>query len=285
MKDYIKDISRAYQLAQEFSKTHYENFPVVSLLVPKEVRKHIAIIYWFARTADDIADEGSIVEAERLSRLIDFEKSFDESFKGKFSSPLYQALHQTIIEKQLTTNLFLDLLKAFKQDVVKKRYENFQEVIDYCKNSANPVGRLILELFNVRNVDAFNYSDKICTALQLANFYQDIEIDYIKGRIYLPEDEMNYYNVSEKVFAEKENSVNLKQLLKYNIDRTQVLFDEGRNLLRYLNGRLKFEIKWTILGGEAILQKIRKNDYGIFNSRPKLTKADFGALFIKSFLT
>jgi phytoene/squalene synthetase len=96
---------------------------------------------------------------------------------------------------------------------------------------------------------------------------------------------MNYYNVSEKVFAEKENSVNLKQLLKYNIDRTQVLFDEGRNLLRYLNGRLKFEIKWTILGGEAILQKIRKNDYGIFNSRPKLTKADFGALFIKSFLT
>jgi phytoene/squalene synthetase len=129
------------------------------------------------------------------------------------------------------------------------------------------------------------YSDKICTALQLTNFYQDIEIDYQKGRIYFPENEMKQFYVTENMFAKKENNVNLSQLLKYNIDRTRTMFDEGIKLLPFLNGRLKLEIKWTILGGEAVLNKIKKNDYKIFNARPKLTKSDFGALFIKSFLT
>jgi phytoene/squalene synthetase len=138
-------------------------------------------------------------------------------------------------------------------------------------------------LFGIRSGEALKYSDKICTALQLTNFYQDIEIDYQKGRIYFPENEMKQFDVTENMFAKKENNVNLSQLLKYNIDRTRTMFDEGIKLLPFLNGRLKLEIKWTILGGEAVLNKIKKNDYNIFNSRPKLTKSDFGALFIKSF--
>lgn len=285
MQQVNSEIKSAYDSAIGFAKTHYENFPVVSLLVPKELRKHIAIIYWFARTADDIADEGNITEAERLNRLNEVEESFNASFNGKFDSPFNQALHQSIMEKQLTPKLFLDLLQAFKQDVVKKRYMDFQEVLDYCQNSANPVGRLILELFDIRSNEAVIYSDKICTALQLTNFYQDIEIDYDKERIYFPEDEMKAFNVNEKLFALKENNVNLKQLLQYNIQRTQQMFDEGKNLLKYLDGRLKLEIKWTILSGEAVLQKIRDNDYKIFNSRPKLTKKDFSLLLIKSFFT
>ena len=161
-------------------------FPVVSILVPKNLRKHVAIIYWFARTADDFADEGNMSEDERIEKLNDFENSLNDLLNGKFKSPFEQALHQTIKQKNLTPQLFFDLLKAFKQDVVKKRYNDFDEVLDYCNCSANPIGRLILELFDIRNEEAFNYSDKICTALQLTNFYQDIEIDYEKGRIYFP---------------------------------------------------------------------------------------------------
>lgn len=279
------EILNTYQSALDYAKTHYENFPVISLLIPKELRKHIAIIYLFARTADDIADEGNLSENERLQHLNDFEKSFNGLLNCKFESPFEEALHQTIEEKNLTPQLFYDLLKAFKQDVSKKRYDNFEAVLSYCRLSANPIGRLMLGLFNIRNEEAFNYSDKICTALQLTNFYQDIEIDYQKGRIYFPQDELQRFEVTENIFAMKENNVNLKKLLRHNIERTQKMFDEGKNLLKFLNGRLKFEIKWTILGGEKILQKIKEKDYNIFNARPQLTKTDFGALFMKSFFT
>lgn len=285
MENSYSEISNIYKSAEEFAKNHYENFPVVSLFVPKDLRKHVAIVYWFARTADDLADEGEINEELRLHNLEEFEKNFTDSLKGQYSSEYFEATHQTIRDRHLTPQLFHDLLKAFKQDVVKKRYSDFEEVLGYCKYSANPVGRLILELFNIRNNKAFEYSDKICTALQLTNFYQDTEIDFEKGRIYFPNNEMNEFNVSENIFAKKENNANLNRLLKHNIDRTQALFDDGKNLLMFLNGRLKFEIKWTILGGEAILEKIRQNDYNIFNSRPQLKKSDFAALFIKSFIS
>ena len=284
MKDKDSQISTTYNSALDFARKHYENFPVVSLLIPKELRKHIAIIYLFARTADDIADEGNLSENERLQQLNDYENSLHNLLIGNFKSHFEEALHHTIIQKNLTPQMFYDLLKAFKQDVTKKRYENYDELLFYCKHSANPIGRLILELFNIRSEEAFNYSDKICTALQLTNFYQDIEIDYQKGRIYFPQDELQRFEVTENMFAMKENNVNLKKLLRHNIERTQKMFDEGKNLLKFLNGRLKFEIKWTILGGGKILQKIKEKDYNIFNARPKLTKRDFGALFIKSFL-
>jgi squalene synthase HpnC len=285
LKNSNPEISHVYKSAIDFAKNHYENFPVVSWFIPKDLRKHVAIIYWFARTADDFSDEGNHIEEHRLMNLNGFEKSLSALLNGEFKSPFEEALHNTINQKKLTPQLFYDLLKAFKQDVTKKRYENFAEVLAYCQYSANPVGRLILELFDIRINEAFNYSDKICTALQLTNFYQDIEIDYEKGRIYLPIDEMQKYDVTENMFAKKENNVNLKKLLAHNIERTQKMYDEGKNLLNYMSGRLKFEIKWTILGGESILNKIRLNDYNIFNARPKLTKIDFGSLFIKSFFS
>ena len=284
MKDKDSQISTTYNSALDFARKHYENFPVVSLLIPKDLKNHIAIIYWFSRTADDFADEGNLDENVRLQRLNDFENSLHNLLIGNFKSHFEEALHHTIIQKNLTPQMLYDLLKAFKQDVTKKRYENYDELLFYCKHSANPIGRLILELFNIRSEEAFNYSDKICTALQLTNFYQDIEIDYQKGRIYFPQDELQRFEVTENMFAMKENNVNLKKLLRHNIERTQKMFDEGKNLLKFLNGRLKFEIKWTILGGGKILQKIKEKDYNIFNARPKLTKRDFGALFIKSFL-
>jgi len=189
-----------YEQALMLAKSHYENFPVVSVLIPSQLRKHIAIIYWFARTADDLADEGNLSDVERIEKLDTFESDFISSLTNEATTDFVAALKQTIISNNLSRENFLKLLKAFKQDVTKKRYNNFEEVLDYCSNSANPVGRILLELFDIRNDKAFFYSDKICTALQITNFIQDTKIDYQKGRIYYPLDEMQHFQVDEKVF-------------------------------------------------------------------------------------
>ncbi len=273
-----------YKQVISFAKTHYENFPVISFLIPKELRKHIAVIYWFARTADDFADEGNFSGEERLKQLDEFENNFTGALNENPKNDFESALVNTIKEKNLSSSLFYDLLKAFKQDAIKKRYENFNEVLDYCKNSADPVGRLILELFNIRKEECFLLSDKICTALQLTNFYQDLQVDFQKGRIYLPKDEMQKFGVREKSFELKENSLNLQNLLRHSIRRTEEMFKEGRGLLKCLNGRLKFEITWTILGGEAILKKIKKINYNTINIRPKLSKAEYITLAIKALI-
>jgi squalene synthase HpnC len=272
------------QNVKYLTRNHYENFPVSSFLIPVNYRKDIAIVYWFARTADDLADEGNIDEKTRLENLDKFEKAFLESFKSDSEIQNFYQLSKTIAKRNLTKQYFLDLLSAFKQDVVKKRYENFDGVIDYCKRSANPVGRILLELFNVVDENAIICSDKICTALQLTNFYQDTKIDFEKGRIYFSKDDMKMFLVTEKMFEIKENNPNIKALVKHNIDRTQNLFDEGKVILNYLSGRFKYEIKWTIAGGEKILEKIRKQNYDVFSNRPKLSKMDFLTLFIKSII-
>lgn len=264
------------------AKNHYENFPVASFLIPKNYRNDVAIIYWFARTADDLADEGNVTTEKRLEELNNFENEFRKSLKGNSEKFYFNQLSKTINDKKLSDGFFLDLLSAFKQDVVKKEYENYDEVLDYCKRSANPVGRILLEVFNVKEEDAFVNSDKICTALQLTNFYQDTVIDIEKGRNYYPQNEMQMFNVTKKMFELKENNPNIKALVKHNVERAQSIFDEGKNLLKYLNGRFKIEIKWTIAGGEKVLDKIRKNGYDVYTRRPKLDKMDFLSLFIKS---
>ena len=278
------DLNLGYSNAIKFAKDHYENFPVVSFLVPSELRKHVAIIYWFARSADDFADEGKLTVEERLSKLNKFENRLTELLKGNFNNNFEYALYSTIISKKLSQDQFYKLLAAFKQDVTKNRYASFEELLNYCGNSANPVGRLILELNNILDEKAFSYSDKICTALQLTNFWQDSEIDYNKERIYYPSEEFEKFNVTEKMFELKENNLNLKELVRYNVERTYKLFEEGRKLIPFLKGRLKYEIKWTIEGGEAVLRKISKNDFNVFQIRPKLKKVDFFILLFKALI-
>ena len=280
----MMDIDSAYNEALEFTKNHYENFPVVSFLIPKKIRKDVAIIYWFARTADDIADEGNCAPGERIKKLNEFENRFTELVNGNYVNPLDLALYKTIQSRNLTAQHFYNLLKAFRQDITKNKYTDFTDLLAYCNNSANPVGRLILELNNIRDNDAFGYSDNVCTALQLTNFWQDTAIDYKKGRIYLPQDEMEKFGVVEKMFELNENNLNLREVLKLNVDRTRRLFEEGKKLTGYLSGRLKYEIKWTILGGEGILKKIEADDYNVLIKRPVLTKKDFLILLLKSFI-
>ncbi len=276
------NLEEGYQQALKLAREHYENFPVVSFFLPKDIRKDIAIIYWFARTADDFADEGTGGIKERLSLLNFFETRFRNLLNQEFQNPLELALFTTIKNKNLTNSYFLDLLSAFKQDVEKNRYANFDEILDYCRRSANPVGRLVLELNGIKNDDLNQYSDKICTALQLTNFYQDSIIDFQKGRIYYPEDEMEKFEVSKKVFEIKENNFNFQQLLKYNVDRAQEMYNEGEKIFGFLKGKLKFQIKWTVKGGEEILNKIRSANYDVLNIRPELTKFDMIKLFFSA---
>jgi len=264
------------------ARNHYENFPVASFLIPHYYRNDVAIVYWFARTADDLADEGKVDSAKRLNELNNFENEFKKSLIGESSNQYFNQLSNTISEKKLSVKYFFDLLSAFRQDVVKKEYEDFNEVEIYCSRSANPVGRVLLELFNINEKEAIISSDKICTALQLTNFFQDTVIDMEKGRNYYPQNELKIFEVTQKMFELKENNPNIKALVKHNIERAQSLFSEGKNLLKYLNGSFRIEIKWTIAGGEEILNKIKKNDYDVFTKRPKLNKIDFISLFIKS---
>jgi squalene synthase HpnC len=280
----MNHLAAVYKESIEFAKAHYENFPVVSFLIKKDLRKHIAVIYRFSRTADDMADEGSFTSEERLEMLNSFEEKLASSINGNFTNSFEEALYHTINDRNLTPEYFFNLLTAFKQDVCKKRYENFDNLLAYCRNSANPVGRLVLELHGIRNDKAFYLSDKICTALQLTNFYQDTLIDFEKGRIYYPLDEMERFGADEKLFDLRQNNLNLNKLLEFNIRRTGKFFEEGKELIDYLNGSLKLEIRWTILGGEAVLRKIEDNNYNIFQERPSLTKKDFILLFLKSLI-
>lgn len=268
------DINQAYKKALVFAKSHYENFPVVSFLIPRSLRKDIAIIYWFARTADDIADEGNFSADERIEKLSEFKKRFEAAVNNEFQDELDYALNSTIKKHCLTHSLFYDLISAFQQDVTKTRYSSFTELQDYCKRSANPVGRLILELFNIRDEKAFAHSDSICTALQLTNFYQDIEIDYKKGRIYIPQSEMQLFGVEEQNIAEGILDEKYKALIHYQIMRTRDLFKDGYNLIPFLSGRLKYEILWTLKGGESILTKIKNADFDVFTKRPINSKKD-----------
>ncbi|OIP60489.1 MAG: squalene synthase HpnC [Ignavibacteria bacterium CG2_30_36_16] len=248
------------------------------------MRKHVAIIYWFARTADDIADEDNFTVEERLLKINNFNERLTHIVAGDYTDEYEHALYLTINERKLTPVHFFNLLKAFKQDIFQQKWNTFNDILDYCTNSANPVGRLILELYNVRDDKAFYYSDKICTALQLTNFYQDVSKDILKNRIYFPIDEIEKFGVKLKSFELNENNDNLRRLVKFNVERAESFFREGENLLNYLSGRLQYEIKWTILGGRAILKKIIKSDYNVINIRPSLSKFDYFFLFLKSLM-
>jgi len=275
-------LKKAYNEAIKFAKSHYENFPVVSFFLPNRLKKHIAVIYQFARQADDIADEGNYPIDFRLMLLENYKNKLINTLEENYEDDFWMALGNTIKSMRLTPEYFFNLLSAFEQDVTVTRYKTFDDLLNYCERSANPVGRLILELFEIRDEKVMEYSDAVCTALQLTNFYQDISIDYSKNRIYLPLNEMKKFGVSENIFELKKNNANFKQLLKYHIEKTKELFNKGNNILNYLPGILRLQIKLTILGGERILEKIEELDYDTLNYRPILSKKDLVNLFFRA---
>jgi squalene synthase HpnC len=255
---------------------HYENFPVASLLLPAELRVPVAVIYRFARSADDLADEGEDPPADRLAKLQAYHDALERLDKPE--TPLFEDVAFVIREFALSESLFHDLVDAFAQDVVKKRYADFTEVLEYCKRSANPVGRLLLELFKQTSETELEQSDAICTALQLVNFWQDVAVDYAKGRIYLPQDEMTGHRVSEAHIAEQRCDDAWRALMAWQVERTRALMLGGAPLGAALPGRIGLEIRTTVQGGLRILEKIETVGYDVFRQRPVLKWHDWPLL-------
>ncbi|MBI3551590.1 MAG: squalene synthase HpnC [Elusimicrobia bacterium] len=263
--------------------SHYENFPVASLAVPRRLRKHVAALYAFARIADDFADEPEY-EGFRKERLLDWRRQLHAAGKEPASHPVFAALGRTLRELQLPVEPFDDLLSAFLQDVEKKRYATFDEVLDYCRRSANPVGRVVLMMHGHRSPELFRYSDAICTALQLANFWQDISVDLKKDRIYIPEEDFRQFSYSEADLRMGVVNERFRDLLKFEVNRTRALFEEGRPLPGKLAWPLSLEIRLTWRGGREILRKIRKGGFDTLSERPSLTKWDWIPLLVRSLL-
>ena len=255
---------------------HYENFPVASLLLPAPLREPVAVIYRFARGADDFADEGDDPPPARLEKLGRYSSQLTLIGLGKTpEDPLLQDVSRIVRQHNLPLVLFRDLLDAFSQDVVKQRYASFAEVLDYCRRSANPVGRLLLHLFQRTSATEFSQSDAICSALQLINFWQDIAIDHAKGRIYLPQDEMARYGVSERDLADQRCNDAWRDMMAFQVDRSRALMLSGAPLGHNLPGRLGLQIRATVQGGLRILEKIERVGYDVFHARPILRWFDW----------
>jgi len=281
----VKSLEESFRRCKHIARRHYENFPVGSALIPRHLQPFVFAVYAFARTADDFADEPGYSDAERILYLNEWEELFLKSLETQTRHPIMWAVAETIRAKDLPVDLFLDLLSAFRQDVTVKRYKNFSDVMDYCRRSANPIGRLLLMIFGYRDPELYRYSDAICTGLQLTNFWQDISIDIQKNRIYIPDEDMLSYAVGEADLEHTVCSPNLKDLIRFEVERTDALFKMGRPLLNHIRGRFKYEIKFVLIGGSTILRKIEKIDYDVINKRPKLSVRDTPSFIYQFFLT
>jgi len=281
-------LHRAYAHCEQIAKRHYENFPVASHLLPAKLRPHVAAIYAFARTADDFADEPGYHASERIALLRDWRARLRATGTGnrepgtpdpgsRFPDPdsVFLALHDTIERFSLPLQLFDDLLDAFVQDVGTPRYSTWADVLDYCRRSANPVGRLMLHLYRAADDPRhLEWSDAICSALQLTNFWQDLKIDFDRGRIYLPVEEMRGHGAMETDLAEGRLTPAWRAALSAAVARTRAMFLIGRPLCGAVAGRLKHELRATWLGGMRVLSRIERADFDVVARRPSVGAAD-----------
>jgi hydroxysqualene synthase len=276
--------AEAFEYCRQIACRHYENFPVGSIVVPHAQRRYYYSIYAFARAADDFADEGTLSRSERLQRLSEWRSALEQCVTGNPSHPVFIALAETIDKCQLPVKLFHNLLDAFTLDVQKSRHESFEDLLAYCKCSANPVGRLILLLFGHREEELHERSDYICSALQLTNFWQDILIDLAKDRIYLPKDVMARYRYSEQYLRENHYSSEYIEMMVDLANRTEELFLRGRPLCSEVGGRLGIELKLVWLGGTSILEALRRNRFNIFAQRPTIKTNQKIKIFLTALL-
>ena len=255
---------------------HYENFPVASLLLPARLRPPVEAIYAFARSADDIADEGDASDAERLAGLAAYVSALDaiEAGNPPSEAPFARAAW-AISTYRLPVQLFRDLIDAFSQDVVKKRYASHAELLDYSRRSANPIGRLLLHLFGRTDAESLRQSDAICSALQLINFWQDVAVDWRKGRVYLPLEDLAAHGVPESAIAGGVADAKWQRLMTFECARSRALLMSGAPLGYALPGRLGLEIRAVVAGGSRILDKIEAVGGDVFRHRPVLGRMDW----------
>jgi hydroxysqualene synthase len=290
MKTSTSDLEAAYSVCRRLARRHYENFPVASLLVPRDKRDALAAIYAFARSADDFADEPGV--KGRLENLAEWRYKLYHCVEGEVDHPTFLALGDTIRKHNLSVTHLDNLLRAFEMDVTVNRHQTFESLLHYSTCSANPVGRLMLELFGHRDTDLFTLSDNICTALQLTNFWQDVRIDLERDRVYLPLDDLARFDLSVDILKrwKLENSAQgdprreerWRGLMALEAERTWELFMNGKPLPERVVPQLRRQLRLTWLTGTAILARIEAVDYDVFHRRPKLKAFDFVRMYLKA---
>lgn len=280
------DLAAAYASCARDARRHYENFPVASLLIPRRMRPHVAAVYAFARAADDFADEGIRPHEERHRLLDGWSRRLQIAAAGATGqSPpaagepsnaveIFTALAASIRERQLPRALFDDLLSAFRQDVDVKRYETWQDLFDYCRRSANPVGRLVLRIAGYRSDHLDAWSDDVCTALQLTNFWQDLKIDFDRGRIYVPLEVILAHGAREADLGRDRLTVAWQSAIGAAVACTRQLFAAGRPIGDAVRGRLRYELRATWLGGMRILSRLERTGFDAVAHRPRLGAGD-----------
>ena len=290
-------VERAYEACARLARDHYENFPVASMLVPKRMRRAVAAVYAFARRADDFADEPGYGDAERLRLIDDWHQRLKGAAAGCTPSVssddlIFVAVADAMQVHHLPVTLFADLLSAFRQDVTVKRYRTWNDVLDYCSRSANPVGRLVLRIAGHEDEALDRASDALCTALQLTNFWQDFARDWAGGRLYIPTTDRDACGARDadldRALAAISTSPAVativpmpeawKTALREMTQRTRRLFTDGRPVCDGVQGRLKYELRLTWLGGTRILDRLERADFEVFANRPTLTARDIAPL-------
>jgi squalene synthase HpnC len=275
-----QDPGAAYAVCLRLARAHYENFPVASWFLPKPMRPHIAAIYAFARIADDFADEGDVSDVERLANLDAWQLRLRSAERGTASDDgteagaVFVALAETIATCRLDVTMFDDLLSAFRQDVTVRGYDTWDDLLDYCRRSANPVGRLVLSVAGIRDAAADRASDAACTALQLTNFWQDVERDWQKQRVYMPISIQQAHGACRDDLANRRVTPEWRAAFADVASRTRALFAAGRPVADAVNGRLRWELRATWLGGTRILDRLERVNFDVFATRPTLSWRD-----------
>ena len=263
-------VEDAYALCQRLAKTHYENFTVGSWFLPRESRKHLYAVYAFCRFVDDLGDE---FEGDRLEALDFWEEEVQSCYGGTPKHPYAIALQQTISAFDIPKEPFLRLVQANRMDQTSSRYATYQDLEHYCQHSANPVGRLVLYVGGYRDQERQELSDYTCTALQLANFWQDVSRDYALGRIYIPMEDLARFGCSEEQLALGVSTDAFRELMRFEVARARELFRRGMGLVDTLEGRLKLDVALFSLGGLKVLDAIERQEYDVLRRRPKVSKA------------
>ena len=265
----------AFEYCRRLTKTHYENFTVGSLLLPRAKRQHVSNLYAYARTVDDLGDEA---KGDRKEILKEWQEDLGRCYEGTPKHPVMVALQDTIRRFDIPVEPFLKLIKANEMDQEIKRYRTFEELLYYCDHSANPCGRLFLYIFNYRDQERHRLADYTCTALQLTNFWQDFTRDWEMRRVYLPMEDMESFSYTEEQLAKSVFNDDFRSLMAFEVDRTRRMFRQGAELVNRVKGASKLDIALFSRGGLAVLDAIEKLDYNVLKRRPHLSRFKKGRL-------
>jgi squalene synthase HpnC len=279
--DVVPTLGEAQAWCQQLAESHYENFHVASWFLPKALRPHFHSIYAYCRVSDDLGDE--VGDSSAALALLDFwGRELDACYQGRARHPVFVALAETIRDCSIPKEPFADLLTAFRQDQTVTRYKTMDEVLAYCRYSANPVGRLVLYACGEANEENFRLSDLTCSALQLANFWQDVRVDYAKGRIYIPEKDMEFYRVSEEYIADGIVTPEFRRLMHGEVDYARSLFAQGLPLIGRVNRDLALDLDLFSRGGLEILRAIERQGYDVLSARPAISRSRKFALALRA---